>query len=129
MDIQEEPQAPNGQQPNWRILSQGLQDLTDQAALIQNVPAIKEGDRILLVLNELRRDVATLYEVQATFQKTVDTMEPEATFQQEQAALKEGHATLEQRLDPLEQRLLGIDQRLASLQLEVKQLRNEITRQ
>lgn len=67
--IQEEPEAPNVPQLNWGIILQGLQNISSQTALIPNVPAINQGDRILVDLNQLSPDVAADQGEKATLQQ------------------------------------------------------------
>jgi len=120
-DIQEEPEVQNRQQPNWGIILEDFRNITSQAALIPNVPAFDQGDRILLVLNQLSQDVAALQGGQATLRQEQDAL------RQGQDALQREHATIQQRLGALEQQLVVLDRRLAVLLGEVQELRDEIS--
>ncbi|PUU74350.1 hypothetical protein B9Z19DRAFT_1068274 [Tuber borchii] len=69
-NIQEETQAPN-RQPNWEIIWQSLRNITDETALIPNVPAFNQGD-FLQPLDQIIKDVAALQREQDTIKQRQD---------------------------------------------------------
>jgi len=118
--------APNGQQPDWKIVLQALQDITTQAALMPNVPAFHDGNQILPVLDRFKHYITVLQQGHVHFHHQLGPFQPgEATIRQELATIGQELATLQHGQDTLRQRQEATEERVAILQPRIEALEQQ----